>query len=114
MPDPRDQARYILLSNNITKSYLCIEILGVGESLSLFDIPEFCHQHKSPLSEKILYEMLDFAITGMVENELCYYCSYNLDKQTTLCKNIDLCRANLFEGLKQAALNKLKGENCCG
>lgn len=64
--------------------------------------------------QKILYEMIDLAIVSMVENDDCYYCCHRYEKPIKACQNIDLCKSNLFYGLKKQAQKRLKGEKISG
>ena len=51
--------------------------------------------------EKVLLGMIDLAITSMVENDLCYFCSNNLNKNKAICHNVDLCKSYIFNGLER-------------
>lgn len=56
-------------------------------------------------NNKILLEMLDTAIGGLVENEICSYCKIQ-HNQDHRCKNFEHCQDLIFEGLRQKALDK--------
>lgn len=53
-------------------------------------------------NNKILIEMLDTAIGGLVENEICSYCKI-LHDQDHRCKNFDNCHSLIFQGLQKRA-----------
>lgn len=63
-------------------------------------------------NNKVLLEMLDIAIGGLVENEICSYCKI-LHNQDHRCKNFEHCQDFIFEGLKQKAEKKV-GESFYG
>lgn len=59
------------------------------------------------MDEKILIEMLDMAIGGLIENEACSYCRYNYGDDPG-CVDGSLCQDAMFDGLKREAERRLK------
>lgn len=54
------------------------------------------------MNTTILQEMLNIAIGGLVENEICSYCKIQHD-QDHRCKNFDNCHSLIFQGLQKRA-----------
>ena len=62
------------------------------------------------MDEKILFEILDIAIGGLIENEACSYCRYNYGDDPS-CIDGSLCQNAVFDGLKREAERRLNDEN---
>lgn len=107
MPDPRDQARYILLFNIIIKHCFCIIFLGQGDSLNISGFLGFEYEKDYNIQQFLLFEMLDLCVKSMIENGDCFYCSNSNTDNKKVCTNPDLCKSFLFQGLEQEA------KKCC-
>lgn len=57
-------------------------------------------------SENILIEMLDIAICGLNENEVCTYCSLNGSDRCV--KDDDVCKSGIWNGLQNQAIKSIK------
>lgn len=64
------------------------------------------HFAKNIYNKDTLLGMLDMAMTGMIENDVCFSCPVNCSKPQPACFDEDACKSYLFEGLLKAVRKK--------
>ena len=52
-------------------------------------------------------EMIDLAINYLIENDICHACKINNQKPQQECYDTDLCKASLFDGLKEMSEGRI-------
>ena len=82
---------------------------GEDEYLNIADSKGFFKSGYFLENEMILLGMLNLMIECMIENDFCFYCCNNLERQSYICQNVDLCKSALFEGLRNNVAKTMKG-----
>lgn len=68
----------------------------------------FWNEKKQDISK--LLSMLDEAIDGLIENEVCSYCKIRFDEtlKAERCNSSDYCKSYIFQGLEDSFFQKQK------